>query len=104
MLDDWKCSEHGLPRVSSCSWCSEPICRDCIEASGLKKYCPKCYTKISKNSLASTFRQRPERNPDEKIMNIDTSLSEEDIKLYRKKLEAKEKANKGWDGAKNRNI
>ncbi|MBC8494522.1 hypothetical protein H8D36_00030 [archaeon] len=92
-MDEFKCPVHGLTRETTCSWCSTPICKQCIEASYGKKYCPRCYSKVSKNTFARTFMPRGDA-PTDKVTNIDPTLTEEDLKKRRQMLEIKDKAKK----------
>lgn len=92
-MSELKCIVHERTRVDSCNWCGTSICQYCLQASNSKKYCPKCYTKISKNSVAG-FLKREVAKKDDRILNIDPMMSKEDIKKRKQMLEIREKARK----------
>lgn len=96
IMNENKCSVHGLFFDTTCSWCSDRICKNCIEACDDRKYCIKCYSKFSKGSVAGFLEKRKVwgEKPDTKITNIDPELSEEEIKQMRQALEIKERARK----------
>ncbi|NQU98823.1 hypothetical protein HQ533_05110 [Candidatus Woesearchaeota archaeon] len=94
-MNEMKCSVHGLYHETTCSWCGDSICKQCIEAGDGKKYCTKCYHKISKGSVARFLNKKTlGEKPGEKVFNIDPMLTEEDIKKKRQALEIREKAKK----------
>lgn len=87
-----KCEVHGLSRETSCSWCGKTICKQCIESSDLRKYCTKCYYKLSKNTVAKYLDDRHQHQ--ETKQNIDPSLSDEDLEKKKQMLEMKDTAKK----------
>ncbi|MFH1590063.1 MAG: hypothetical protein ABIB43_05850 [archaeon] len=94
-MSENKCPVHGLFVETTCSWCGDPICKNCIESSNLRKYCTKCYGKLTKGSVANFLDKKPwGEKPEGKIRNVTPGLSEEEIKKKRQMLEIKEKARK----------
>ncbi|MBU1200966.1 MAG: hypothetical protein KJ583_01475 [Nanoarchaeota archaeon] len=94
-MEELKCRVHGLSFASTCSWCSDPICEQCLLANNGRKYCVRCYMRLTKNSVADFLDKKKERygeKPTEKILNIDPSLDEEEVKKRRKMLDIREKA------------
>lgn len=90
-MSELKCEIHGHVRETSCSWCGNHICKKCIESSELRKYCSKCYIKLSRDSFANDLdRQWRTKTVDFKS-NIDPTLSDDFVKETRAMLEEKEK-------------
>lgn len=94
IMDKDKCSVHGLFFETTCSWCGDQICKNCIEACNNRKYCIKCYGKLNKSSISRFLNRTWGEKPTEKVLNIDSSLSEEEIKRKKQALEIKERARK----------
>ena len=94
MASEFKCSVHGLTRENTCNWCGQPICKQCIEASYMRKYCTRCYTKLSKGSFAKYLDKQWGEKPKERLFNIDPMLTDEEIEKKKQMLEIKEKAKK----------
>lgn len=98
-MEESKCPVHGLSRVTSCNWCGDSICEQCLVANSGRKYCPRCYTKLAGTRYAKVMTDRDTltaeaRAPNEKIKNIDPTLTEEEIEKKQKMLQIKEKAKK----------
>jgi len=95
-----KCEIHGMAAVTSCNWCGNPICEQCLIITGGKKYCPKCYAKLEKSGLPRTITSKKQvewgEKPDEKVTNKDPNLSEEKIKELRERLKIEEKKKQVW--------
>lgn len=87
-----KCLKHGQVCSTFCSWCSKPICDDCIALAGNKKYCDKC------NSKKASMQVKTGANigsvPKEPIKNRDTSLTDEFIQAQRASWTSKKEPNK----------
>jgi len=92
-MDESKCSFHSVITSTMCSWCGNRICGQCIEGSRGRKYCPQCYTKLSKNSVAKVLSSRGEK-PTGQISNMDYKLTEEELKKIKQTMEIQEKARK----------
>jgi hypothetical protein len=70
-----KCFIHQQSVIGLCSWCSKPLCEQCVLAAGGKKYCDKCQQKFSRADSPTTgekkyFGEKP-RTP---IRNVDPSF------------------------------
>lgn len=78
------CQEHGKEAVSSCSWCSKPVCEMCILEAEEHKLCSSCARKLSSDKPLSSRRKV------EEVRNVDASLTPEQIAEARKYLFPKE--------------
>ncbi|MFH1211447.1 MAG: hypothetical protein V1659_00795 [Candidatus Woesearchaeota archaeon] len=80
-----KCMAHNLYAETKCSWCSTPICVECIRGAAGKKYCPRCAAKLGVSRVTQykkeLVREMPELVRTKKIMNIDTSLDNERLSM-----------------------
>lgn len=74
------CHEHGLEAVSSCTWCSRGICETCIEEAQGHKLCPSCALKLSREKPLVKRRRARE------VRNVDSSLTDEQVREARKYL------------------
>jgi hypothetical protein len=93
-MDESKCASHGLSRVNSCNWCAKPICKQCMEYSGGKKYCTHCFSKLKKGSVASLLHKTWGEKPKDSIINIDPALDASEIKRRKQIIAIKERARK----------
>ncbi|MFH1769938.1 MAG: hypothetical protein ABH828_00075 [archaeon] len=93
-MDKDKCRTHGLFFETTCSWCGDQICKNCIEACNGRKYCLTCYKKLNTGTVSRYFNKPWGEKPEKKIVNVDSSLSEDEIKRKRQALDIKEKARK----------
>ncbi|MBU0472507.1 MAG: hypothetical protein KKF89_06340 [Nanoarchaeota archaeon] len=93
-MNELKCSVHGLYQETTCSWCGESICKQCIEASDGRKYCTKCYQKLSKNSAARFLDRSWGEKPGEKVVNVDPMLTDDELKKKKQMLEIRARAKK----------
>ncbi|MAG38982.1 hypothetical protein CMO90_02735 [Candidatus Woesearchaeota archaeon] len=89
-----KCKFHGLSFETGCNWCGEQICEQCIMAHDGRKYCSKCYTKLTKTGLKRFLKRSWGEKPDDKVLNVDPMLNEEELKKKKQMLEIREKAKK----------
>jgi|FLOH01.1.fsa_nt_gi hypothetical protein len=93
-MDEFKCPIHNLSRMDGCNWCGNPICKQCIEACDNKRYCPKCYSTLSKTSFAKRVATVWGEKPERKVTNFDPSLDKEEAKKIRQTLEVTKRAKK----------
>lgn len=88
MTGERVCQEHGQNAVSSCNWCSKPICEKCITEAENHKLCSSCAMKLSHEKPLVKRRRAGD------VRNIDHSLTDEQIIAARKYL-FPEEAKKG---------
>ncbi|MFH1174274.1 MAG: B-box zinc finger protein [archaeon] len=70
-----KCFIHREPIVALCSWCSTPICDNCILEANGKKYCKKCLNKKGyAERPAPSERKAFGEAPRQPIRNVDPSF------------------------------
>lgn len=94
-MEEFRCQDHSLSGITTCNWCGDPVCEKCVASSDYKKYCEKCFTKLSKDSVADYLEKKWEdEQPRSRLYNIDPSLDDEEIKRKRQIIEFQEKARK----------
>ena len=69
-----RCLKHQIECLYNCGWCAKPICDECVEYAGGKKYCDKCWAKKQQMTPAQDTSAAQAPRPRVAIRNVDPSL------------------------------